>query len=853
MKRLGVSLLSFGLFFSGLPAAMAEPPPVEDRLRAFSIVPPGQEGDVTAQELVTGDYGPHYSDQLGMYASLVNDDDVTEKELPNYFHSMAFGPQGEVEDEYEPTEGATVYRDSLGIPHIYAKSLNKASFALGYVTAEDRMWQMDVFRHAARGTLAEFVGPSFLQMDIDTRREGYTEKEVQKMFDSFDDKFGKVGVKVQKGLQAYADGVNAHIDELKSNRVDEMPAEYPLASDPPPLYPEEWSPIDTLYLAILQLRVFGETAGGEMQNAALYSQLQKTLGHKKGDEAFGDFLRNNDPRSYTSIQRSEGAFPSQDLGRPNPAAIAIPDQAEETAEELAAIEQRRDEFLAKLGLKTPASNALIVSAGDSATGNPLQIGAPQVGYANPAFFIDIDVHAPGIDFRGPAVPGASALIPLGRGADYAWSLTTGYSDAVDVRAELLCHPKGKEVKKSSRHYMFKGKCTKMESREESFFVKPSLADPGLPDSTTRTFHRTVHGPVFTRGTVDDKPVAFVKQRFFWKKELDSLPSFYRWNTSIDSLSDFAKAARDFTMSFNTVYADAKHIGYFHVGMYPKRAKGVHPALPVWGTGKWEWQGRFPYARHPKIVDPKQGWVANWNNKPARGWDNFDAPKWGPVSRVELLADQMKRLLAGSKKAELSDLVDGIRRVATQDARGLYLGPKLLRSISVKRGSQAAEAATLVSNWIKAGAHRYDRDADEQMDDGAAVAIFDSWYLTLVHAVFDDELGEAGFDALAAPIQHRWMWFDYSSYLANLFDGRLSRNYCDVLTTKARETCRGVATAAFEAAVAKLTEDQGEDLSVWTAPAGWIEFSNQGAGDVPGIPWQNRGTHNHVVEILSNVP
>ena len=100
-------------------------------MRAFSIVPPGQEGNVSDTELATGSFGAHYDDQLDMYAQLVNDD-VTEGELSKYFHSMQFGPQGDVEREYSRIEGATVYRDELGIPHIYVDALDKAGFALGY-------------------------------------------------------------------------------------------------------------------------------------------------------------------------------------------------------------------------------------------------------------------------------------------------------------------------------------------------------------------------------------------------------------------------------------------------------------------------------------------------------------------------------------------------------------------------------------------------------------------------------------------------------------------------------------------------------------------------------------------------
>ncbi|HET7481847.1 MAG TPA: penicillin acylase family protein, partial [Actinomycetota bacterium] len=562
-------------FSAGAGAADA-PPTVVDDITGWAIDPPGQCGfiDQTTSECA------HYSDQLDLYASLVNDDNVTEAELPSYFKPFQFGPGTDFEDPYSPADGITIYRDAaFGVPHIYADSLSTASYGLGYASAEDRLWEMDVFRHAARGTLTEFIGDdadhTYLNRDIDTRREGYTEEEVQKMLDDLDDKFGDVGKQVQEGLQAYSDGINQYIDEAKMD-PSKLPFEYTATQNSPPVYPEDWSPLDTLYLVVLQLRVFGETAGDELQNAGLYARVVDKLGKRKGRRVYNDLIFQNDPSSPTSIARSDANFHTQNLGKTNWRSVAIPDNAEDVAKNTILEDKARADFLASLGFRSPTSNAIIVSREQSATNNPLQIGAPQVGYANPGFFMDIDVHAPGIDFRGPAVPGASALIPLGRGRDYAWSLTTGYSDAVDTRAELLCNTDGSEATLDSNAYMFKGECREMESRDETFTIKPTAANPGPPGTETRTFYRTVHGPVFQRALVGGKPAAFVKERFFWKKEIDSIPAFYEWNTQIDDIDDFARAARGFTMSFNAFYADAENIGYWHVGMYPKRVKGQSP-------------------------------------------------------------------------------------------------------------------------------------------------------------------------------------------------------------------------------------------------------------------------------------
>jgi acyl-homoserine lactone acylase PvdQ len=859
---LGAALLAAALVAPG-PAVAQEPPPsVPDHLRAYAIVPPGQEGGVSALELITGDYGEHYSDQLQTYASLINDDDVTEEELQTYFHSMQFGPGEGAGAPYSPADGVTVYRDALGIPHIYADSLEGASFALGYVSAEDRLFQMDVFRHAAKGTLSEFVGPgendSFLQMDIATRREGYTDAEVMEVFESFDERFGEVGAQVQAGLKAYTDGINAYIELLNTDFHQNRPVEYEATGNPAPLFPEPWDVTDTLQLVVLQLRVFGETAGGELANAAFYSHLVGKLGPKLGPKVFEDLLNQNDARSETSIARRDANFSTQDLGRVDPRAVAIPDQAVALARRVGKREASRRAILAGLGFKAPASNAIIVSARESKTGNPLQIGAPQVGYAVPSFFMEVDVHAPGVDFRGPAVPGASALIPLGRGADYAWSLTTGFSDAVDVRAEELCDPAGGEPNEDSNAYVFKGECVEMTARTESFTVKPTPTAPSVPRTETRTFYRTVHGPVFARGTVDGKPVAFVKQRFFWMKELDSIVPFYLWNTAIDDVRDFERAAKRFTMSFNSFYVDHRHIGYFHVGFYPQRAKGVHPALPSWGTGRWEWRGRRPFSKQPHIVDPGQGWIVNWNNKPAAGWDSFDGFKWGAVQRVSLLGDKMRHLTRGARKVSLSDLVDVIRESATQDARGVYLGPDMLRWAGRREGAEAT-ALRFVRDWVRAGAHRYNRDGDDRMDDGAALAVFDAWYDRLVHLVFDDELGPEGFELIGAPVSDyspasgSSFFFDFSSYLANLFDrtGGYARDYCDDLTTTGRESCADMVRRAFTEAFAKVVEAQGPDPAAWTTPAENLSFQAFGAGSVEGIPWQNRGTYNQVVEVLSD--
>ena len=873
-------LLAATILSTPARAQDASVPAVADHVRSVTIIPPGQDGTLALTEFLefqgTGGTPEHYADQLEQYAGLVDDDDVTPGDLETHYHTQQFGPV-EIVEEYSPREGVTVYRDELGVPHIYGETLDDVEFALGYVTGEDRLFQADVFRHAAHGTLASFVGASFVEMDKAIRQEGYTEAELQKMVDAFPKLFPHdgLGQSIVDGLEAYAEGMNAYIDEVSFDPT-RLPAEYPLTGN----MPEPWRPIDTAALGVLQLRVFGETAGAEFRNASLLRELIQKHGERLGWKIFGDLRRRNDPSAYASIQPVDGRWPSQALPAHDPRAIAIPDEPEEADAEAEAARAAINDGLRRIGfpeLGGTASNALLVGANRSQTGHPLQIGAPQVGYSVPQFFIDVDVHGGNadrrLDFRGAAVPGASLLAAVGRGIDYAWSLTTGVSDAVDVRAELLCEPGGEKPTVDSKHYVFRGKCVAMESREETIewnsppadLQDPSTAQP--PGSETMTVDRTRHGPVFLRGTVDDKPVAWVRQRQFWMRELESFGAFAGWNSSSEtrSIADFFRAADRMTVSFNVFYADSRNIGYYHIGEYPLRARGVDPRLPSWGTGKWEWRGVLPFSKNPHVVNPKQGWLVNWNNKPAVGWGNGDDTYWGDVQRVRLLVANMRERLSGSRRIDRADLVDVIRDAATRDMDAFRLAPLMLAAVdAAATGPDAArldQAAAIVKAWYDRGQHRADQDHDGNDDNGPATAIFDAWFDALVHGVFDDELGDT-MDLAGVPVSDRpefnngsSYFADFGNHLANVLARRkMARPYCDDMKTPVREGCTRIILAALTSALDALeTEQETDVMADWTRPADMIRFEGQGAGSVPAIPWQNRGTYNHIAEITGRRP
>lgn len=824
-----------GLISVTTSSASAAPPEVADHLRAYSIIPPGQDALAHAQ------------DQLEMYAALIDDDDVTEEELGDYFHSFQFGPGETIEREYQPPgrTDVTVYRDDFGIPHVYGDTDAGAAYALGYVAAEDRMWHMDVLRHAAKGQLSEILGPDLNEFDKANRRDGYSTKELSRIVAKLATRFPGEGAQLSDLLDNYAAGVNARIAEIRAGTVLN-PLEYLVQG----VELEDWSPLDTAALAIFQLRSFGGGSGEELERAGDLAALQSRHGKVLGQAIFDDLLFLNDPNAYPSIPASEGTFPSPGHGDTvNPKSIAIPDNIGRLQARLAAARR----LPAQVDLAAPSSNFLAVAPENSATGGSLQWGGPQVGYSVPQFFIEIDVHSPSFDFRGPALPGASLFVPLGRGSDFAWSLTTGASNVMDTRVERLCAKKGKKVTKRSAFYSYKGKCRPMTKRTETI---RTTTGSGMTEKNFKVF-RTVHGPVVARSTVNGKPVAITQQRSYWKKELDFIISVQRIaSKSMDSIEKFADAMSIAPLSFNTVYVDDTDIGYWHVGRYPQRADGASTLLPVWGHKKWDWNGFMSWEDNPKMVNPDQGWIANWNNKPSADWDGSEHATWGPTQRVRLLSDKMADLFAGNGKAELSNVVNVAREVATQDANAVLLGDRVLPLIQAT-GAEAAAVKNALRSWIDDGAHRRDRNRDEVQDSATAVAAWDTLLEKLYHELFFDELGGEDFGFPIADDAPRSngsaYFFDSTNYMWNALgdEGASFQNldFCDDLNTAAIETCAQKVQAAFDATLLELTAEQGPDPASWVWPADYIEFQEVGAQSANPIPWQNRGTYNHAIEVL----
>src|SRR5262245_23244273 len=171
-----------------------------------------------------------------------------------------------------------VYRDSWGIPHIFAKTPQDAWWAQGYVECQDRFFQMDLFRRGSRGQGSELRGKEALASDRDRLRRGYTEEELRAMVASGGERF-------RAAVTAYTEGVNAWLGSGAP-----LPPEYESLGEKP----RPWSETDSLAIGVAMARRFGEAGDNELTVARVYGELSKKAGPEDAKKIMGDLLREKD-------------------------------------------------------------------------------------------------------------------------------------------------------------------------------------------------------------------------------------------------------------------------------------------------------------------------------------------------------------------------------------------------------------------------------------------------------------------------------------------------------------------------------------------------------------------------------
>ena len=740
-RTLLAAALTLPLLLVSPTRAQAPDRPPAQELLAESTLPPGNSGFVSLEGQVRGmtgddpsDFGPHLDDQRALYWSF--------KHKPGAFHAEGTPEQ--------PKDGVRIYRDGYGVPSVYGDTGRDVWWGAGYAAAQDRLFLMDAVRRTGEGTLAELTGAAGVPADVQRRVLTYSDAEYAAFF-------AGLSKESQDAIAGYVDGANAWREKaILDPRL--LPAEYALLTS----VPAPFTIKGVVAGGVEITRVVAAEGGNEFLNVEALRLLEQKYGKAAGRRAFQDLVWQDDPKAAVTVQGR--SFPNQpgnaaqraaafdamaDYAATLPLALAtgpgnggypVPDlppgapssaPSNPLASKAAVAKAARalDGWRAALH---GGSFAVAVAPQRTTDGVAKLISEPQLGYSYPSLLWELEVHGGGYDARGVSVPGLPT-VGIGYGKRVAWALTTGYSKTVDSFIETTRDSGG------TKQYRHDGQWKDQECRDE---VVRYRADPeGVPTgppvfSETVEVCRTVHGPVVA--TTADGAKARSVQYAMFKQELQNIEGILAWNKAQD-LGDFSRAMRDITWNENTLYADADgHIAYWHPGRFLRRSPLVDMRLPAPGTGEYDASGYLSFEEMPHAVDPPEGYLASWNNKPAHGWlDGIGigdtSRPGGPVQRVSVLQDELARAKVGAGLAG----VEHVDRVAgVTDMRAPHWRP-LLTQLRAAGGLNAQQVAALdaVLGWD--GTHYGPDSGGSDGRDSVGATVFDAWVRALRAELFTD--------------------------------------------------------------------------------------------------------------------
>lgn len=549
------------------------------------------------------------------------------------------------------SEGATrpaatiqIVRDADAVAHIYAAGDNDAFFGLGFVHAQDRLWQLEMHRRIASGTLAEILGPSALDTDRFLRTLG-VHRNAEAILPN-------LAPDIRAALQAYADGINAYL----RHRREPLPPEFFLTGAP---VPQPWHPADSVAWQSMMAWDLGGNWSQELMRMRLsqklsLAQINELLPPYPGDAPLPT-------QDYTGWYRSLAGTLAQLTAV---AAVAPPSQVD--------------------GM---GSNNWVVSGARTATGKPLLANDPHLGLTAPALWYLAHLSAPGMNVIGASMPGVPGIV-LGHNDRIAWGFTNTAPDVQDLYIE--------RVNQHDPHlYQTPGGWELFGTRVENIKVK------GQPD-VPLVVRSTRHGPVISGALplVDRAPLdvhAHVIALAWTALRADDLTiqGGMRINRA-QNWSQFMAAVRDFhSPQQNIGYADVDgNIGFVAPGRIPVRRidndlHGLAPA-PGWDA-RYDWQGFVQFEDLPQYLNPASQQIVTANQKIV-GATNlpFLTSEWSLPYRAERIG----QLLDARGKHDVDSFAAIQYDHVSLAARDLL---PILRATRPQSPS-AAEALALLASW-----------------------------------------------------------------------------------------------------------------------------------------------------------
>ena len=703
--------------------------------------------------------------------------------LPNTMAPKSF-PQIDGEIQLEGLDAPVdVYRDEMGIPHIYATTLHDLFFAQGYIHAQDRFWQMDFWRHVGSGRLSEIVGEATLDSDIYLRTLGWRQAAEQE--------YANYGPETREILDAYAEGVNMYIQDKEPAEISLEYAILPLINSSYTIEP--WTPVNSLTWS----KAMADTLGGNWDTEIQRAILLKTLTQEQIDELFPPYPQDR-PVIVPEIGGNLVSAGSQKSSVTSDFQYSDLD-LEPLAEQVSALRALLGPTGSGFG-----SNSWAVSGSRTATGMPLLANDPHLGIQMPSIWYQIGLHCrPKTDACPYEVVGFSFAgdpgVVIGHNDRIAWGETNIGPDVMDLYIEKL-NPD------NPNQYEFNGQWVDFETRTETIKV-----NGGDPIEITVKISR--HGPIVSEAIKSLKDEVDLKenpdaQPFKDKSGVD-LPEHYAialsstaiqpstifeaiWDINkAQNWEDFRAAAQKWDIAAqNLLYADVDgNIGYQMPGKVPIRKNG-DGRLPVPGwTDEYDWIGYIPFDELPYELNPSSGYIATANNQVnPRDYPYLITTEWAYGQRAARIVDMIENAPGKIDIPYIQSMQGDSKSLNAEVLVPVLLSLELDPSLTDVRDQ-------FLASWD------YQELADSQ-----SAAVFEQFWWNLLTDTFADDLPED----YAPTGGGRWY-----EVMRHLIDQPNSPWWDDKMTDTV-ETRDDIFMRAFDETVMQMQKDYGKNTAKWPA-------------------------------------
>lgn len=492
-----------------------------------------------------------------------------------------------------------IIRDKFAIPHVYAKSEEDLFFAQGFLHAQDRLFQMDIYRRIGEGRLSEIIGAKGLKYDSLFRTVGM--KKIALKLEQ------QISPESKKIILAYSNGVNAYIENQKGK--------YPVEFDILDYAPEKWLP----YQSIMISRLMAWELNISWLSDLALGEITAQYGEEMAREIYPTYPENGPFIIPEKLKGKNLSFFKNNLM------------------------QNELDFRDAFGFSGThiGSNAWVVSKNKSTTGGALLASDPHLTLMQPAKWYEIHLTGGNYDVAGMSLPGTPTIV-LGQNKNIAWSTTNIMADDADFF--LL-----KQDSANPKKYLYENGSRDFEIRFDTITVKDSA-------SVVLEIWNSHFGPIINNvhkvnGKIDEYKIAM---RWTGQEMSDEMLAISNINKA-KNWDEFLNGVKYFTVpGQNFVYADKDgNIGYSPGVKLPIRpTNSITLPFPGW-TSQYEWKGFVPFEELPKYFNPTEGFIATANNKTIQDFPYHISNLWESGSRSERIREK----LLSKDKLSVQDMKD----------------------------------------------------------------------------------------------------------------------------------------------------------------------------------------------------